>query len=790
MARNPAKKVAFISSFKPRKCGIATFTSDLIKNVAAASKGQFEPLVVAMRDDNNSHYDEPVKFEIRQDVKRDYISAADYIKFSHVDLVSVQHEFGLFGGEAGSYLDLLLSRLNTPVVTTLHTVLDDPTPDYYQSTTDVCQASNLVITMNEHGIKLLRDIYDIKEDKIRLISHGIPDLPFVDNNYYKHKFRMDGRKTLLTFGLLSKNKGIEVMLKAMPEIIKAEPSALYVILGMTHPSVLKHEGESYRFSLQRMVKELGLTEHVIFHNRFVNDHELSNFLCATDVYVTPYLNREQLTSGTLSFAVGTGKAVVSTPYWAAEELLAEGRGLLVPFGDSKKMAEAIICILKDDQLFYSLRRRAYEYGRSRTWPKIGQAYWKLFNSRTIPVRISPISAESHAKTAAEMHFPEPSLKHIQRLTDDTGIYQHAKFTLPNRECGYCTDDNARAVITMNKFYNQYPDPEAMRLFDLYLSFIFYSLDKDGQVHNLMNFDRTWVKDEPAHDALGRVLWAFGNAIAKPPSASYLSIIKDVFDRTVKNASSEHPKSLAYAILGMNYYLKQFPGASEIKRQMTLTADRLLRHYNDSRYPDWHWFQDILTYENAVLPHALFAASDTLGDKYLDVALKTSRFLLDNTYNGSHFSFIGCQGWYRRNGLKAQFDQQPLEASSLVLMLQAAYESTQDKEYLKLQRKAFDWFLGANDLNIPVYNFSTKGCHDGLMRTGVNANQGAESTLSFLLALLTIVEGYTAAENTISSPQDEKSTETQKKQIFKTTLNLEQILKKPVSDSQKPVGELT
>ncbi|MHC4195826.1 MAG: glycosyltransferase family 4 protein, partial [Planctomycetota bacterium] len=386
MSKGSAKKVAFISSFPPRQCGIATFTSDLIENISLAQE-DFEPLVVAMRSNNELKYNDPVKFEIRQDIKDDYICAADYINFSHVDVVSVQHEFGLFGGNAGSYLSLLLNRLNAPVITTLHTVLNDPPEAYYKSLVDVCKASYKVIVMNKRGVSMLADIYGISGRKVQLIPHGIPDLPFVDSNYNKHKFGMEERRTILTFGLLSKNKGIEVMLKAMPAIRKAEPSVLYIVLGMTHPSVLKHDGESYRFSLQRMVKELGITENVIFHNRFVSDEELHNFLFAADLYVTPYLNAEQLTSGTLSFAVGTGKAVVSSPYWAAVELLSNGRGKLIQFGDSNQMANAIIEILSNDSLFYSLRRKAYDYGRSKTWPKISQIYWKIFSDKKLPARI-------------------------------------------------------------------------------------------------------------------------------------------------------------------------------------------------------------------------------------------------------------------------------------------------------------------------------------------------------------------------------------------------------------------
>jgi len=772
MAKSTTKKVAFISSFPPRKCGIATFTSDLIKNIALSAKGEFEPLVVAMRSEEQK-YNDPVKFEIRQNVKNDYICAADYINFSHVDLVSVQHEFGLFGGEAGSYLSLLLNRLSAPVITTLHTVLDDPNPAYHKSLVDVCNASYKVITMNELGVDMLRDTYGIAGKKVQLISHGIPDLPFVDSSYYKHKFGMDGRRTILTFGLLSKNKGIEVMLKAMPSIIKAEPSVLYIVLGMTHPSVLKYDGESYRFSLQRMVKELGLQKHVIFHNRFVKDEELSNFLCAADIYVTPYLKKEQLTSGTLSFAVGTGKAVVSTPFWAAMELLAKGQGKLVQFGDSKQTAEAIVEILQNDSLFYSLRRKAYEYGRSRTWPKIGQVYWKLFSAKRLPVRIITKTTPSVAETISSIEVPEPSLEHVKRLTDDTGLYQHAKFTVPNREYGYTTDDNARAVIAMTKYYAQYAEPQSLQLFDTYLSFILHSQNSDGSVKNFMNFDKTWMRDEPINDALGRVLWALGTVMAKPPSPSYLPITKDCFDKSVRNVEKQHPRGMAYSILGMSDYLKQFPGASDIKRQLEIAADGLLAQYEENSLPDWQWFEDILTYDNAVLPYTLFVAGLTLGDKYFEVAKKTCEFLLANTFNGDHFSFVGCKGWYERGGTKAAFDQQPIEAASTVMMLRAAYDATKNSRFLTLQRKAFDWFLGENDLHIPLYDFRTKGCNDGLIPGGINFNQGAESTLSFLLSLLAIVESYTLVDK-IAATTDAA----QKRTTLQQVKTIEQTTKKP------------
>ncbi len=742
MARTPVRKVAFVSSYLPRQCGIATFTSDMINNIGPSAGKGFEPLVVAMQSSVNHQYRDPVKFEVRRNVKNDYVSAADYINFSHVDVVSVQHEFGLFGGEAGSHLNLMLRRVNAPIITTLHTVLEEPAPHYYKATVAVCELSHKVIVMNERGVGMLREIYGVPAGKIQLIPHGIPDLPFVDSNYYKHKFGMEGRRTILSFGLLSKGKGIETMLKAMPAIIAADPTVLYIILGATHPSVIKHEGEAYRFSLKHMVKDLGIGDNVMFHNRFVNDEELNNFLCAADIYVTPYIKREQLTSGTLAFAVGTGKAVVSTPYWAAEELLADGRGRLVEFNNPAQMSQAVVELLKDDKQFYALRRKAYDYGRNITWPVIARAYWKLFSARRLPIHVPVRTVTTAEEAISILEVPEPPLDHLQRLTDDTGLIQHAKFTIPNRTHGYCTDDNARGVVAMTKYYAQYAEPEALRLFDVYLSFICHAQKGDGTVRNLMTFDRQWIADEPEHDALGRSLWAFGSVMAKPPLPRYLPIIKDCFDKSVRHVPTISMRGKAYAIFGMADYLKQFPGASDIKRCLAIAADDLVKQYELRSKDDWQWFENILAYDNAVLCHALYvAAMATSEQKYFDVAEKTTAFLLENTYADDHFSFVGCDGWYWRGQKRAQFDQQPIEVASTVMMLRAAYEATDNRDFLRLQKKAFDWFLGENDLHTPVYDFKTKGCADGLEQSGLNLNQGAESMLSFLLSLLCIVESY-------------------------------------------------
>lgn len=745
MPKKKTKKIGFISSFLPNQCGIATFASDLIESLDIAAGEKFEPLVIAMQPETTYQYATPVKFEIRSKVKNDYISAADYINFSHVDIISLQHEFGLFGGSGGSHLNLLLHRVNAPVITTLHTVLEEPEPHYYQSMLDVCEASQKVIVMNKRGVTMLRDIYGVNKKKIELIPHGIPDLPFVDSSYYKHKFGMDGRKTILTFGLLSKNKGIELMLQALPKIVAQDPTVLYIILGTTHPGVIRHEGEEYRFSLQRMVKDLGLQDNVIFHNRFVNSERLHNFLCAADIYVTPYSNEQQLTSGTLAFAVGTGKAVVSTPYWAAQELLDENRGRLVNFKDPENLADTVIDIIKDETQFNSLRRRSYDYGRDITWPMIGKKYWKLFTGKQHPVKIPAKRPLMIEEAVSILEVPEPPLDHLLRMSDGTGLLQHAKFITPDRDHGYCTDDNSRAVIAMAKYYAQYAEPEALRLFDKYLSFVFHAQNTDGTVRNFMTYDRNWIKGEPNHDSLGRTLWAFGTAMAKPPLPKYLPIIKDCFDKSVNHVPGLSMRGKSYAVFGMADYLQQFPGASDIKRYIAMVADELVDHYEKNSTDKWQWFEDILTYDNAVLPHALYIASMITEDAtYLDIAQRSCAFLLSNTFNGEHFSFIGCKGWFKKNGDRAYFDQQPLEVASTTMMLKAAFDATDDREYLRLQRKAFHWFLGENDLHIPVYDFKTKGCADGLEPAGLNLNQGAESMLSFLLSLLCTVEGYSTS----------------------------------------------
>lgn len=761
MSNSSYRKIAFISSYPPRRCGIAVFCSDLIRNIAACAGDDFDPLVVAMVNDSELRCSEPVMFETRRNVRNDYLSAADFINFSHVDMVSVQHEYGLFGGEDGAHLTALLEHVNTPVVTTMHTILQDPAPSCLRATVELCDLSETVIVMNRRGEKMLSDVYGVDPGKIRFIPHGIPDLPFVDSSYYKHKFGIEDRRTILTFGLLSRNKGIETMLRAMPAIVKADPGVLYIVLGATHPEILRQHGEEYRFELQRLVDELNLQSHVMFYNQFVSDEKLGHFLCAADIYVTPYQNPEQITSGTLAFAVGAGKAVVSTPYWAAEDLLSDGRGKLVPFDDPEALSQTITGILKNEKLFFNLRRRAYDFSRSMVWPQVGRQYWKLFSRKKRFVS-RPVSLPAPQTAALQHQMPEPSLDHLIRITDDTGLLQHASFTLANRTHGYCTDDNARGVVAMTQYYAQYPDPQALRLLNIYLSFVCHAQQPDGTFYNLMAYDRRWLDNEPDHDGLGRSLWAIGTVIARPPQPQMVPILKDRFDRSVPHVSRLSPRSRAYAIFGMSQYLRRFPGASEIKRCLHTAAEFLLERLSGAT-DDWMWFEDILCYDNASLPHALFEAwLVTRHEPYLQAAVKTCDFLLRHTWCGDRFSFIGCNGWFCRGQTPARFDQQPLDAMETVRMLRTAFAATSDPRYAMLQKKAFNWFLGENDLSVPLYDFRTGGCCDGLTPGGVNLNQGAESTLSFLMALLAILESSTlrqpqaaATPKIVSIPHNQK-----------------------------------
>src|SRR2546421_10800833 len=506
------RKVALVGDYPPRKCGIATFSSDLC-NAMAGRRPDIQFFAVSVNDvEGGYEYPPEVRFEIEQEDLSSYQRAADFLNISNVDVVCMQHEFGIFGGPSGSHVLVLLRELRMPIVTTLHTILHNPTAEQRRVMQELIARSTRLVAMTQHGQRMLREIYQTPPAKIDLIPHGIPDIPFVDPNFYKDQFGVEGRLVLLTFGLLSPNKGIEQVLNALPEILAEFPDVVYMVLGATHPNLLREQGEAYRLSLERLAKKNKVQKHVIFYNRFVELEELKEFIGAADIYLTPYLNEAQVTSGTLSYAFGAGKAVVSTPYWHAAELLAEDRGVLVPFGDAGAMAQAVIGLLREDGRRHAMRKNAYKLGREMVWSNTARRYWRSFEQARLEGAV--LSRKSFAtKTLDEQPraLPELKLDHLSRMTDSTGLFQHAIFTVPNFSEGYCTDDNARAFILAVLLDEMEEEPERMRtLATTYAAFLNHAFDlKTKRFHNFLSFDRRWLDEQGSEDCHARALWALG-----------------------------------------------------------------------------------------------------------------------------------------------------------------------------------------------------------------------------------------------------------------------------------------
>ena len=751
MARNRAASnktsIAFISDYLPRRCGIATFTHDLCEAVAKQGQKKHDVFAVAMNDVPEGYsYSSRVRFEVRQSVQADYRLAAEFLNVNQVSVACLQHEYGIFGGTCGSHILALLKRLRRPLVTTFHTVLKEPSDEQRLVLSEIGRLSNRIVVMSYLAHDMLHDIYQIPKEKIAMIHHGIPEVPFIDPNFHKDQFGVEGRKVLLTFGLLSPGKGIEYVIEALPAIIKKHPDVVYIVLGATHPHVKGESGEEYRNSLYRRVHELGLTDHVIFQNRFVELKELCEFLGAADIYVTPYLNESQITSGTLAYALGAGKATISTPYWYAQEMLSDGRGRLVPFRSSEAIAEQVIDLLDNETERHAMRKRAYTFCRQMLWKQVAQDYLNLYDEAIeawLQSRHHVVAAPKQADQAATKHdeLPEVDLRHLRVLTDDTGILQHCLYSTPNRSHGYCTDDNARALIATVMYWDLTHDDSIIDLMQTYLSFLTYAIDdKTGRFKNFMNYDRSWSDAIGSEDSHARALWGLGMAVALCPHESMIALATKLFLKglpTVVNFSS--PRAWAFGIVGIHAYLRRFGGDSDARRYRAQLTDRMVKHFTEHVTDEWPWCEDVVTYANAKLPHAMLMSGKWLnrGD-IIDIGKKALQWLIDvQTNEDGMLSIIGTEGWYVRGGQKAQFDQQPIEAQALIDACIEAYRVTREKHWLDHARKAFNWFLGDNDLRTPMYDFTTGGCRDGLHGDRVNENQGAESTLAWLLSLLSM-----------------------------------------------------
>ncbi len=760
------REIIFIGNYLPRQCGIATFTYDLCRAVVAAAGNSYRCGVVAINDILEGYrYDETVRFEVREAALGDYRQAAEFVNISNAAVVCLQHEYGIFGGRSGSHVLEMLRRLRRPVVTTLHTVLRDPTEDQRLVLREICRLSSKMVVMAERAMGFLRDVYDVPEEKIALIHHGIPDVPFIDPAFYKDKFGVEGRELLLTFGLLSPGKGIEYVIRALPDVVAKHPGLVFMIVGATHPHVRRESGEEYRNSLHTLARELGVEKNVAFQNRFVELSELCEFLGAADVYVTPYLSETQIVSGTLAYALGTGNAVISTPYWYAQEMLADGRGRLVPFKDSDAISREVMDLLGHDLQRDMIRKAAYQHSRQMLWPEVARQYLEAFEeAQEKPHHPFLVAAARTSADTAPHELPEIDLRHLSNLTDDTALFQHAIYSTADRRHGYTTDDNARGLIATAMYWHQTRDETVLPLLQRYLSFLCHALDHEsGRFRNFMNYDRRWAEIVGSEDSHTRGLWGLGMCVGLCKSESIVGLATRLFERALATVDTfVSPRAWAFAIVGIHAYLQRFSGDSEARRCREVLAERLYRHFTDHMTDDWPWCESVVTYANAKLPHALLMSGKWMfRSEMIEAGEKALRWLLEIQTNAEgHLSVIGNEGWYPRGGERARFDQQSIEAHALIDACVEAYNVTNDVSWLDHARNCFNWFLGDNDLRMPLYDFTTGGCRDGLHADRINANQGAESTLAWLMSLMLMHEiqtqqtlGESAADKTSAEAVD-------------------------------------
>jgi glycosyltransferase involved in cell wall biosynthesis len=740
-AHSTINRIGFIGNYLPRQCGIATFTTDLCEAIATEFDGT--TCIALPVNDIEAGYPYParVRFELIEKDIDSYRRAADFLNINSVDLICLQHEYGIYGGRAGSHILALLRELRMPIVTTFHTILHDPDPDQKQVLEEVAALSDRLVVMSERGREFLQKIYGVPPEKIDFIPHGIPDVPFMDPSFHKDLFGVEGKTVLLSFGLLSANKGIENVIAALPAILARYPNVVYIILGATHPQVVRNEGETYRLSLQWLAQEKGVEGQVIFYNRFVSLEKLVEFIGAADIYITPYLNEVQITSGTLAYTLGAGKAVISTPYWYAEEMLAGERGALVPFRDPAALAEQVIDLLDNEPKRHAMRKRAYLFGRAMVWPQVARRYMESFKrARAERRHFTPSGFAVKPLDKRRAELPPLKLDHLHLMTDDTGMLQHASFTIPNYREGYSIDDNARALI-VSTLLEELGNREAFELASRYLAFIGYAFNTEtGRFRNFMDYQRNWLEESGSDDSHGRTLWALGTVLGRSNSPALQSMAGWVFEQALPTIlKTTSPRAWAFALIGIHEYLRRFEGDRRANQVRDELAGRLLTLYKNSRSDEWCWYEAGLTYCNAVLPQALLMCGQWIPNKAMtEAGLESLHWLADlqrADAAGGHFVPIGSNGCYHRGGERARFDQQPVEAQTMASACLEAYRSTGDEGWYKEARRAFQWFLGHNDLNLPVYDPTTGGCRDGLHPDRPNENQGAESTLAFLQTLL-------------------------------------------------------
>ena len=729
MANGKSDSILYLSTYPPRECGIATFTKDLAEALQRKYNPALKPKILAINNDVTDifAYDRHVVKQICAGNIEDYIALARELNETpEVKLVHIQHEFGIFGGNWGDYLIPFFQTVQKPVIVTFHTVLPNPSSTLSRVVKFILHHVQMVIVMNEFSRQILIEDYGAAEEQIAVIPHGIPYVASPNGQTEKKRMGLEDHLVLSTFGLLSPGKGIEYALRALPPVAKRFPELLYLIIGVTHPLVRKAAGESYRNFLQTEVRRLGLQHYVRFYNKYLSIEEITSLLRSTDVYISPSLDRNQSSSGTISYALGCGTPVICTDSLYARSLVTPNMGILVEPKKPKSITKALMELCRDPQLLKEMSKTAFAETRHMTWPNVALGHFNLY--------------QKFVRLYDEQKLPELTLQHLQRLTDDFGIIQFAKHTKPDLRYGYSLDDNARALIVVSSAL-KHGKPEALELVDRYFKFIARMQRPSGTFANLASGKRKIVRQELSEDAQGRTLWALGysmNQDAVP--AEMRQKAEKMFRKAIPAVRKlTSPRAIAFAMLGLFYYTRVKPNASTNKLLRQL-AGRQIADYLAAAGKDWLWFEQSLTYSNSKLPESLlYAYLATKEKSYLQIAEKSLHFLLDITFEKGYFSPIGQNGWYLRNGKRAYFDQQPEDASSMVQTLAAAWHATGNPKYRKLALDTFQWFLGKNHLNQIVYDEVTGGCYDGLGQHTLNLNQGAESTISYLLARLAIEE---------------------------------------------------
>jgi glycosyltransferase involved in cell wall biosynthesis len=721
-------KICFLSNFPPKECGIATFTQDLITSLNKKFNPKVKSRVIALNEESSIYnYDSRVIMQMNKDYLEDYINMAKKINRSDkIKLVCIQHEFGIFGGEYGSYIIPFLETIEKPVVVTFHSVLPEPNNLRKNVVKFICDKSAAVIVMAESAVDILNRDYGVSRNKVHVILHGIPDTPMKPAEPLKKKLRLENKIVLSTFGLLSRGKGIEYMIKALPYLVKKYPNILYVIIGETHPVIRKREGEEYRNYLVDLVKKLKLQDNVKFYNKYLDLNEIIEYLLATDIYICTNLEKNQIVSGTLSYALGCGKAVVSTPNIYAEEVLSNDRGVLAEFQNPKSFADGIDKLLSDEKWKKRIEQNAYAFGRSMIWSNVASSYLHLFN------KVVKLREETTEK------YPKIKLNHLKNLTDEIGCIQFSKLSTPDSSSGYTVDDNARALIVSTIHDRLYNSEISKELSSTYLNFLERVHDEEGKFNDMTYEDNKLIRT--SEDAIGRTLWALGHFINNSNNEEHISKAKIMFDKSHPHIQEDSsPRAKAFSIIGLYHYYKKYNNEAILSKIKQL-VDTLVESYKKESTEEWNWFESYLTYSNSKLPEVLFLAYNlTKNPEYLEIAEKTLKFLTNLVFFKDELSPIGQNGWYNRNGIRSFFDQQPIDASSMVQTYLTAYAITNNDNYYNNAVLAFNWFLGKNHLKQMIYNDVTGGCHDGLSKSSINLNQGAESTIEYLISRLMLEE---------------------------------------------------